>query len=169
MDWKTQLKLQAFLDGELPETQARKVSNSLAQDREAAALLAELRQTREALAGFEKGIQLPETREFFWSKIQREIQRAEARTPAPVGIPFFARLRRLLMPATAVALLAIVGMVATRQTGSTLRSGGAEAETSLEDTGAFTYRDYSAGTTLVWLSYPAEHELADEDEGGTLD
>ena len=42
-------------------------------------------------------------------------------------------------------------------------------ETALADAGAFTYRDYAAGTTLVWLSYPAENELADDDEMGTID
>jgi hypothetical protein len=29
-------------------------------------------------------------------------------------------------------------------------------EFALADAGAFTYRDYSAGTTLVWFSYPAD-------------
>jgi len=169
MDWEAQLKLQALLDGELPETEAGELSKRLAQDREAAALLAELRQTREALTGFEAGIRLPESREFFWSKIQRDIRRLEAPAPEPVAVPFLDRLRRFLMPATAVALLAIAGLVVTRQSGSPLLPGGNDAETALEDPGAFTYHDYSAGTTLVWLSYPAENELADEDEGGILE
>ena len=85
MDYDAQLKLQAFLDGELPEAEASEVANWLARDREAAALLEELRNTRDALAGFEAGIQLPESREFFWSKVQREIQRLE--TPAPRARP----------------------------------------------------------------------------------
>ena len=55
MDYDAQLKLQALLDGELPEAEASEVANWLARDREAAALLEELRNTREALAGFEAG------------------------------------------------------------------------------------------------------------------
>jgi anti-sigma factor RsiW len=168
MDREAQWKIQAFLDGELPEAEAREMAKKLAQDRESAALLAELRQTRALLAGFEEGIQLPESREFFWSKIEREIQRLETPAPAPAGIPWILRLRQLLVPAGAVALLAIAGFVATRQNGSSVLPGGAETETALADTGAFTYRDYSAGTTLVWLSYPAENESADDEEGSTF-
>ena len=59
------------------------MANWLARDREAAALLEELRNTRAALAGFEAEVRLPESREFFWSKIEREIQRLEAPAPRP--------------------------------------------------------------------------------------
>jgi len=168
MNWEAQLKLQALLDRELPEAEAGEVAKWLEQDREAAALLTELRQTRAALTGFEEGIQLPESREFFWSKIEREIQRLEKPAAERVPAPFFARWQRFLAPAGAVALLAIVGLVALRQNGLPVLSGGAEMETALADTGAFTYRDYSAGTTLVWLSYPAENELAGDEEIGVL-
>ena len=56
MDYDAQLKLQAFLDGELPEAEANEVANWLARDREAVALLAELRNTRKAMVGFEVGV-----------------------------------------------------------------------------------------------------------------
>src|SRR6266702_2258506 len=82
MDYDAQLKLQAYLDGELPEAEARAVATWLARDREAVALLAELRATRKALAGFEAGIRLPESGEFFWSKIQRAISALELAEPA---------------------------------------------------------------------------------------
>ena len=132
-------------------------------------MLGELRQTRELLAGFEGGIQLPESREFFWSKLEREIQRLEKPAPRAAAIsPWFVRLRRLLVPASAVALLAIAGFVATRQSGSSGFPGGVEIETALADTGAFTYRDYVAGTTLVWLSYPADNEPVDDEEMGIV-
>jgi len=38
MDLDSQLKLQAYLDGELPEAEARAVANWLAKDREAVGL-----------------------------------------------------------------------------------------------------------------------------------
>ena len=53
MDYETQLKLQAFLDGELPEQEARDVAALVARDSEATDLLTELRNTRKALADFE--------------------------------------------------------------------------------------------------------------------
>ncbi|HWI60177.1 MAG TPA: hypothetical protein VNZ22_23330, partial [Bacillota bacterium] len=154
------------LDGELPSAEARAMAERLARDSAAAALLTELRQTRQAVAEFEKTISLPESREFFWAKIQRDIQRQDARagtSSASSRVPFRVRLRRLLMPATGLALLAIAALVATQGLpgGHRLGLGG---ETSVADSGAFTYHDDSAGTTLVWLSYPAEGE-ASEDAG----
>ena len=166
MDYDAQLKLQAFLDGELPESEASKVANWLARDREAAALLEELRNTRGALAGFEAGIQLPESREFFWSKVQREIQRLETPAPKPVPTPLFALLRRFLVPASALAVVLVAAVVLIRPASLTHTPG---IETALADAGAFTYHDYPAGTTLVWLTYPADNEVADDDEMGTIE
>ena len=58
MEHEVQLKLQAYLDGELSEAEAREIGNLLAKDREAVALQNELRNTRQALAGFETGTEL---------------------------------------------------------------------------------------------------------------
>ena len=69
------MRLQAYLDGELPDSEAREAASLLAQDAEARALLAELKNTSAAMAGFELDIKLPESREFYWSKIEREIER----------------------------------------------------------------------------------------------
>jgi anti-sigma factor RsiW len=165
MDYDAQLKLQALLDGELPEAEARQVNAWVARDGEAAGLLEELRNTRGALVGFEAGIQLPESREFFWSKIEREIQRLESPAPKTAWEPSWAWWRRILVPACTAALVLIGGFVLT-QPGRPGRTAAADMETVLADAGAFTYRDYSAGTTLVWLSYPAEHEAANGDEMG---
>ena len=169
MDYNAQLKLQALLDGELPEAEASEVAKWLARDREAAALLEELRNTHAALAGFEAEVRLPESREFFWSKVEREIQRLETPAPQPAPVPVFAWLRRWLVPASAVAVVLIAGLVLTRPTGPSGHTTAAEIETALADAGAFTYRDYSAGTTLVWLSYPADKEAAEIDEMGTFE
>ena len=158
MDHEVQLKLQAYLDGELPDEEARAVASRVAQEPEAAALLTELRQTHEALTGFEREIRHPETREFFWSKVEREIRRQETTVARPEpGVPFMARLRRILIPSAGFAVLAIVGFLVTG-------GGPSDVVTSLEDSGAFTYHDFSAGTTLVWLSYPAMTGAADEEE-----
>jgi anti-sigma factor RsiW len=170
MDYDARLKLQAYLDGELSEGEASKVANWLAQDREAAVLLEELRNTRGALAGFEAGIQFPESREFFWSKVQREIQRLEIPASKPAPTLLFGLFRRFLVPAAALAVVLVGGVVLTWSNGPLGRSATAGIETALTDAGAFTYHDDSVGTTLVWLSYPAENEIADDDdEMGTID
>src|SRR5579859_6594192 len=161
IDYKEQLKLQAYLDGELSAREAHELANRIGRNQEAAALLTELRQTRQALGGFEEGIQLPESREFYWSKIKNQIERLEpAAQAAPAHFLLLARLRRFLVPAAGLALLVIAGLVATQ--GPPQESG--PIETALADPGAMIYHDYSAGATFVWLSYPADKEIADEDE-----
>ena len=165
MDYDAQLKLQAWLDGELPELEAREMGRRLERDAEAAALAQELRNTQQALAGLEADVRLPESREFFWSKLEREIRRLETPGPERASLPLLARWRRFLASASAIALVTIVGLLAIQQSGGLRLSGGTEMETTVADTGAFTYRDYSAGATLVWLSYPAEEEAADDEVG----
>jgi anti-sigma factor RsiW len=169
MDWDAQLKLQAFLDGELTDGEARQVEDWLARDPDAAALLRELRQTHALLAGFEEEIRLPESREFFWSKIKRGIERPEQPAPVPAALSWAGWLRRLLVPASAMALIGVAGFVASRQSSTPGLASGAEIETALADPGAFTYRDDNSGTTLVWLSYPAENDLADDDDASTVE
>ena len=147
MDHKAQLKLQAWLDGELPEAEAREVAARVAREREGTALAEELRNTRQALAGFEADVRLPESREFFWSKIAREIERLETPRPkpAPQDSPF-ALFRRWLVPASAVALVVIAGLLLTRPAvppGS--RATGVEVETALTDAGATNYAAYPTG------------------------
>jgi anti-sigma factor RsiW len=164
-DQEQQLKLQAFFDGELSEPEAREVANRLARDPAAAALHAELRNTRQALAGFEATIKLPESREFYWSKIQRDILRAEppALESEGVSLSFLQLLRRSLMPAAVLATLVMAVIIAVGRTPAT-----ADLETAASDAGAMTYRNYESGTTLVWLSFPAENGLADEPGPDTI-
>lgn len=160
MDFDTQLKLQAFLDGELPEDEARAMVSLIARDAEAKALHAELKNTRKALKASEPTVQLPESREFFWSKIEREIQRLEpVRTTAP-SVSLVGRLRRLLMPMGVFAALVLTGLFTYHEIVPPGRSHATEMDLAMADAGGFTYRDYSAGMTLVWLPFPAENDLA---------
>jgi len=129
----------------------------------------ELRITRGALAGFNAEVRLPESREFFWSKVEREIQRLGAPAPRPARATYLAQLRRFLVPASAVAAVVIAGLMLNRQPGSSGGSVATEMETALADSAAFIYRDFSAGTTLVWLSYPADNETAETDDMDTFE
>jgi anti-sigma factor RsiW len=159
MNWEQQLKLQAFLDGELPEREAREILALTQRDAAAAALLAELKNTRQAMAKAEPHLSVPESREFYWSKIQREIERLEPRAAAAPAASIFTTLRRLLVPAGAFAALAIALLVAYphfHPAGNTTIAETSEVETTLADTDAVTYRDEQESTTLVWLSYPAD-------------
>jgi anti-sigma factor RsiW len=163
MDHDSQLKLQAWLDGELAAQEAAQFDERLAKDPEAQALLGELKMTRAVLAGFEAGVKLPEPPEFFWSKIRREIEREPGRVAPSRRASLLAGWRRWLASAGAMA----AGMAAVMLIARSER--GPATETSLADSGAFTYHDFAARTTLVWLSYPADNELARNDEADTVE
>ena len=155
MNYDTQIKIQSYLDRELSEGESREMANLLARDKEALGLFSELKNTRQCLVGTEIGISLPESREFFWSKIERSIAAQEKSQPARqfALAGFLTAWRRLLIPAAALSALLLAGLITL--------SGGSSVplvETAVADPGAFTYHDYSTGTTLVWFSYPAEND-----------
>jgi len=149
MDRETQLKIQAFLDNELVEHEAREISALVARDREAAALHAELKNTRRALAGAEKGITLPESREFYWSKIQRQIDEAGQREAVQPEPSLWQLISRLFKPVSAVAVIVLLGMIVFNVTGS---GGGPDLMVASSDMDAITFRDDSDGTTYVWFA-----------------
>jgi anti-sigma factor RsiW len=153
-----QWELQAYADGELSASARRKVEARLATDAGARALLAELQMVRQALGANEPMPQLPESREFYWSKIEQEINRLESvgehRAPSPV----LQWWRRLILPAAGLAVLALTfGVTVFPKMGR----GGSSVEASFPGTEALTYRDQAHGVTLVWLSYPSEEEPKD--------
>ena len=160
---ETQLKLQSYLDGELPDAGRRDVEAMLAQDPEARALIAELTNTSRALTDFEAGIKVPESREFYWSKIEREISRVRVPEQARAN-HWSVWLRRLLLPAGAGAAVLIAVIFALPGLG---HSGATSTES--EDSVVFTYRNYDTGATLVWLDYPAENDFANTGAADTLD
>jgi len=110
MNPEPQLKLQALLDGELPPDEARALSAQVERDPAAAALLAELQTTRQTLQSGETPATVTESREFYWSKIARDIARLERRSPARQKPGLLAWLRLLVLPVTVVVVLVIVGL-----------------------------------------------------------
>ena len=121
----------------------------------------------DAQAAVEAEYRLPESRDFYWSKIKRQI---EADTALPVrqerSLSWWAAWKRFLAPGGALAVVLIVALFTLSQ--SQTETNRADLETSLADPGAFTYRDYDNGATLVWLSYPAENDIAPDDTAGTV-
>ena len=161
MNQEEQLKVQALLDGELPEREARETLSWTQRDSAAAGLLAELKNTRQALAQSGPRGGLPESREFFWSKIEREIQRLEPRlTPRPKA-SLAAVLRRWVLPVAAVGLaIAAYFHGRTAPVEALMDAGAPVVETMLADADATIYRDVREGTTLVWFSPAAGSDSA---------
>ncbi|MDB6022075.1 MAG: putative transrane anti-sigma factor [Pedosphaera sp.] len=145
-----QLKLQAFLDGELSEQDAAEVQAWLAREAGAQALLAEMQNTCAALAGHESECRLPESREFFWSKIQREIERQEQAGQPVASVSWFTWLQRHFLPVGGVALLSCLLAVMTMHGGGTGSQLG-QVELASDDMGSYTYRDQQQKMTMVWI------------------
>src|SRR5262249_17929246 len=114
MTAEQRFELQAYLDGELSRGDARRIEQWLAQDRDAAALLAELKITKGSRGGNEPvvSVPVPESREFYWSKIQRAIESAE-RADQPATEPamsWWLSWRRYMAPISGLALVAILAI-----------------------------------------------------------
>jgi len=104
---QTQLKVQAYLDGELSAGEARAVEELLRSDAAAQELHQELRIARSFLAGNELERKLPESPEFYWSNIRRQIERAESAPDGlsePTPTPWWSRF---LAPAGVLGALAV--------------------------------------------------------------
>jgi hypothetical protein len=145
----SQLKLQAFLDGEMPSREAAEVRDWVARDREASALLDEMRGVDAVMAGHEAHCKLPESREFFWSKIEREIERQERTVPVRPA-SWFSWLRQHFVSVSGAGLVAcLCGLMAIHLGGAPSQLG--EMELASDDMGSYTFRDQQEKVTMVWL------------------
>jgi anti-sigma factor RsiW len=151
IDLETKLKLQAYVDNELSDREARDIAARIERDAEARTLCAELTKLRTLVAAHELEVRVPESREFYWSKIQREIVRSaaqEARS-SPVQQAWWTRL---LAPAAGLAVLLVTALVFIRpHTAASRLSFLHEIESPLEDTGTISFHSQSAGMTVVWV------------------
>jgi len=162
------IKLQAYLDGELADGEAREVASLIERDGEARALFTELQQTRQLLRGNELEVRLTESREFFWSKIEREITQLEttpvvSQTPAWVGF-----LRRHFAAATGTCVAAALVLFVAFQMNWVSPDLFEEIENPLEDTGSFSFRSESQQMTLVWISNPSASSEETDDSAEEL-
>lgn len=148
MKFELELKLQAYLDGELSAREIRSVDAMLEQDAEARTLLMELRNTRGALSGNEPEVALPESREFYWGKIQREILKQEQQPAVHRGWDILVAWRRYLAPIAGFALVMLLAIGTLRYTPSDYL---AEVENLSENTGSLSFRSQSENMFVVWV------------------
>jgi len=149
------IKLQAHLDGELTGREAQEIAALLEQNAEARGFFAELQQTKLLLTENEPECRLPESREFFWSKIEREIAQLEtapAGPPTPAWVIF---LRRHLAAVTGTCVAACLVLFMAFQMNWVSPDLFEEIENPLDEAGAFSFRSESQQMTLVWIADPA--------------
>jgi len=147
MKHELQLKVQAWLDGELPDREARRIGEWIASDAEASALAAELGCVKEVMFHNEAAAAPGESREFYWSKIEAQIRR-EAGLRHSGATPWYARWRGYLAPAAGVAALACVLVMAIRQHAAPTFD---EISSTIDGMEAVTFHDQSSQMTVVWL------------------
>lgn len=167
LDHEVQLKLQAYLDGELSAGDIARVEALLASDPEAQALVTELRNTAAALKDHESGVTVPESRDFYWNGIRREIERLEQKPAREERGSLLDMWKRYLVPAggvlAALVVLAMILLNTGRQgAGSRLASNGtsgvepvevATVDNAADEAEVFTFEDQKEGMLVVWLSY----------------
>lgn len=147
------LKIQAWMDGELSASAAKAVEQLVAQDAEAKAIADELRWTKAALATGEVERKVPESREFYWSKIERAIRVAEPSGAIGLRRHAVAWWLRWAAPAGIAAALALLIFLPTlRRDHSEQWISGAEIESPLNDVSSITFRSEAEGVTVVWIS-----------------
>lgn len=153
MTEETRLKLQAWVDGELSAADTRAVARWIARDAEAAALVEELRALRQWLAAGEPARVVPESREFYWVQIARQLPDRPAVSPARPGWAGGWRPAWAWW-ASAVALLAglAVWWAPGRPPAQNASARPPEIETPPTELGTFTFRSEAERMTVVWVN-----------------
>jgi anti-sigma factor RsiW len=138
------LEIMAYADGELDASRRHEVEKQIAEDPSAAALHLELTACAALLRAHEPLGAVPETREFYWSRIQRRIaaeEQAAARAKA-TKVPAFGWLR-WLAPAIGVAALALV-VTYQQRPGPTILAVG--------EASSMTFTSEADGVTISWIN-----------------
>lgn len=175
MNEETQLKLLAYVDGELPANEKSGIEALIAKDSEAADLVAELRWSHEAMTGTEVELKVPESRDFYWSKISRQIEfegKQAERSASSLSDKWW---YKMLIPTAGVAAIALVLTFTARPPVSQDGTGAAAPTTSepvFEDANVYEYYDEQEKMSVIWvttddsneLDSPKRDPLADDDQ-----
>ena len=158
IDTDKALRLQAWLDGELEPEAAREMGAWVSQDEEARAMAEELRAVHQLLRTHEPLHPVPESRDFYWSGIQRAIASSPAEervSVAEVWADWWRRWRRGFTLATAVAVVAlVVARLALPAERDLYLATGHEIDTSEASEGSsISFRSESARMTVVWVEF----------------
>ncbi len=160
MDYQTQLKIQAYVDGELSGADMRQIADLVTRDADAQALYEELSMTRSVISANETPVLMPESGDFFWSKVSKEIGRLEE----PVAVSRFAprTLLRWLLPVGGFAALAIAVTLSLHNTAPTID----ETENTLEEASVVSFRSQAEKMSVVWVQTDGDSPFTSEEHDG---
>jgi len=151
-----QLKVQALVDGELTGREAEVLRQRIDNDAVLQQLHAKLTQMHGLIADSELPRPLPESSDFYWSKISQAIEREEcAGERTTRSIPVSRWLLRWLAPLVGVS--AVVLLLTLRQPTAPdlgiMLSGDHELELSSDEIDVMTYNTDDDSMSIVWLDY----------------
>ena len=157
------LKLQSHLDGELSAADAAEVARLLESDAEASALHNEMRMLGEVLRTNEAIVPVPESRDFYWSKIAKGIDQAERDSAPAAKVSPWAWLSRWAVPVGSAA--ALVALMLTITGGNSFfiteakrMSLRREIDSPVEDTSVVEFHDAKTGVTVVWIASEPDND-----------
>lgn len=156
-------KIQAYADGELTAAERQEVEALLQVDGEAKTLLSALQEEKSWLAGNELPRVVPEPRDFYFSKIQKGIERAETlettgsatHEPTPRSLLYWLRW---LLPVGALSLIMILALLPQFQESNRRKDSVEKARSYHEmdhplDSGSLiTFRSEAEGVTVFWIT-----------------
>ena len=151
MSSEQMLEIMAQIDGELDAGRQAEVQRLVASDASAAALHRELTQMRQAVRSHEPIGRVSDTREFYWSQIQRRIATEEkAATKATEPKPGMMTWLRWLAPAFGVAAVAVV--VTLQQASPAITDIATNVDSSQTEASSLTFRSEADGVTVHWIN-----------------
>ena len=111
MKHEDKLRIQAWMDGELAPKESAQIATVIEQNPEALALSEELRVVENALHFGEKPAILNDSRDFYWTQIERQID-AEEPLPEPYAVPVLvsSNLLRWMVPVGSLGAIVILIM-----------------------------------------------------------
>ncbi len=147
MKLETMLEIQSSVDGQLDNQRRGAVARLMSSDTEARELHQQLTSVRMALRQHEPAIPVPESREFYWSQIERRLQVGKM---ASVSAPSHSlAIWRWLAPM--VGLSAVVAVIALQPFASSglhsfqVGPGNPQATT-------VTFSSEADGVTIHWIN-----------------
>jgi anti-sigma factor RsiW len=150
MKTEQMLRLQAYLDNEVSSAEGREIASWIARDAEAKALYEELAATKSLLEPEnELAANVPDSREFYWSKIAREIERVErepAREHSPR--PWWIRILAPVAGAAALALFVFTS-ISVNGPGSPGHMGFQKEDSKTDS--SITFYSPEQKMTVVWI------------------
>ncbi len=154
MNPESVLKLQSYLDNELPSSEALEVAEWLKRDAQAQSLCEELRSMKSLMAANELEPKLPESREFYWSKIERAIAPPTVNRTAQNRMSLPSWCFRIVAPLLGAVMLMALAVVVLKPgiLPQRIASYFHEIDTPLEEDNAISFHSQEAGMTVVWIA-----------------